>query len=261
MRKERKSFLFKISGFLFIMLFLVCLFKSKTLYCQRFSSDLFNLSTSTFPTLSTTPFQNLVLSPISSTKPLPISIGSALILDMTTETKDPDSPVAALSEDEIVPQAGFGYATTADLASCKWCQKLTGSNRFKLVLDGEAVLDKETGLVWQRSPHTYRSNWYNASSDAYMHEIAGRMGWRLPTIEELASLADKTPLYSPGIALPELHPFTDVQPDGYWSSTTYPRDTDNAYYMHFNGGNVTFSSKSDSNYIWLVRGGQGHDGY
>ena len=35
-----------------------------------------------------------------------------------------------------------------------WDQKITTASRFKIVLDGEAVLDKETGLVWERSPAT-----------------------------------------------------------------------------------------------------------
>ncbi|NUO08680.1 MAG: hypothetical protein HUU08_08390 [Candidatus Brocadia sp.] len=33
-----------------------------------------------------------------------------------------------------------------------WSQKLEASKRFAVVLDDEAVLDKETGLVWKKSP-------------------------------------------------------------------------------------------------------------
>ena len=33
-----------------------------------------------------------------------------------------------------------------------WSQILPASERFELVLDGKAVLDKETGLVWERTP-------------------------------------------------------------------------------------------------------------
>src|SRR3989304_768790 len=37
-----------------------------------------------------------------------------------------------------------------------WSQKLPAAQRFELVLDGYAVLDKETGLVWEKSPTNYK---------------------------------------------------------------------------------------------------------
>lgn len=51
---------------------------------------------------------------------------------------------------------------TLDEIPPAWSQKLPAAQRFVLVLDGEAVLDKETGLVWERSPDTTLRNWYVA---------------------------------------------------------------------------------------------------
>jgi len=78
-----------------------------------------------------------------------------------------------------------------------WDKKIPGATRFQLVLDGAAVLDKETGLVWEKSPDTEslaRKPWKSttettADEYCYKREIAGRKGWRLPTVEELASTA------------------------------------------------------------------------
>ena len=39
-----------------------------------------------------------------------------------------------------------------------WSQKIAGSKRFELVMGGAAVLDKETGLVWEQSPNTSTRN-------------------------------------------------------------------------------------------------------
>jgi len=83
---------------------------------------------------------------------------------------------------------------------------------------GAAVLDKETGLVWERSPSTGWQNWNSAQAYCNVSAVGGRKGWRLPTLQELASLVDPTQ-FNP--ALPLNHPFQDVTPLFYWSATTY----------------------------------------
>ncbi|HKA41023.1 MAG TPA: DUF1566 domain-containing protein [Burkholderiales bacterium] len=55
--------------------------------------------------------------------------------------------------------------------------------------NSEAVLDRETGLVWQRSPVGH-GRWNVASSQCLLAKTGGRVGWRLPTVNELASLLD-----------------------------------------------------------------------
>lgn len=63
-----------------------------------------------------------------------------------------------------------------------------GSSRFKCVLEGTAVLDLETGLVWERVPTTSSYNGYSVFSWCTGRITAGRAGYRLPRIEELMSL-------------------------------------------------------------------------
>ena len=82
------------------------------------------------------------------------------------------------------------------------------SKRFQSVLDGEAVLDKETGLVWEKSPDTTTRTRVDALYYAYSKNVGGRGGWRLPKAEELRTLIDPT---QRNPALPSGHPFTNVQ--------------------------------------------------
>jgi hypothetical protein len=96
--------------------------------------------------------------------------------------------------------------------------------------------------------------------------VGGRKGWRLPTIEELASLIDPT---QTNPALPIGHPFINVQSDRYWSASTVVGDTDEvsddtsdiggdtdeAWDVRFNYGYVSTYSKSSSGFVWCVRGG------
>lgn len=90
----------------------------------------------------------------------------------------------------IAPMGFNEHAFAAGFVPRAWSQKLPASARFQLVLDNDAVLDKETGLVWEKSPDTTTRHWANATIYAYQKTVGGRKGWRLPTVEELASLVD-----------------------------------------------------------------------
>ncbi len=70
-----------------------------------------------------------------------------------------------------------------------------------------AVLDKETGLVWDREPSTLKFTYGSAERSCYRRQVGGtnaRSGWRLPSISELLSLTDETQISPP---LPIGHPF------------------------------------------------------
>jgi hypothetical protein len=140
-----------------------------------------------------------------------------------------------------------------------WSRKLPASTRFQLVLDDQAVLDKETGLVWERSPATATIHWFDACYECLNKAVGGRKGWRLPTVEELASLVDTSAESAP--PLPSGHPFNNVQPSYYWSSTTSAGDPNLAWLVSLSLGDVYGLDKSSTCNVWCVRGGQGHDSY
>jgi hypothetical protein len=77
--------------------------------------------------------------------------------------------------------------------------------------------------------------------------------WRLPNVRELQSLIDYG---EEAPALPDGHPFTDVQPYNYWSSTTYASSTPHAWLVRVGYAGVYFEAKSSTEYVWPVRGGQ-----
>jgi len=132
-----------------------------------------------------------------------------------------------------------------------WSQKIS-EDRFVLVLDDEAVLDRETGLVWQRNTGDTGYNWEAAQNVCHHLEIGGRMGWRLPTIDELATLIDRT--QSP-LTLPEGHPFTNVKVF-YWSSTAYVGDPGGGLRVELDQGFVHGCPSAIKNPIRAVRSGR-----
>jgi len=151
-------------------------------------------------------------------------------------------------------------------ASPSWDQQLPAAQRFIVLSNwnNEAVLDRETGLVWQRSPVSFTVPWLDALNLCYVAgnsdlvppiPAGGRHGWRLPSVEELASLIDSTQS-NPG--LPAGHPFVGIQ-RFYWTSTSAP---DNgvltgiiAYEVDFGRPLVDSVNKATSNNFWCVRGG------
>ena len=130
--------------------------------------------------------------------------------------------------------------TTAEAIPLEsWDQRITTPNRFELVLGGGAVLDHETELVWERNPGA-TGDWASAVDRCYRRTVGGlaqiggrlspgRKGWRLPTVEELASLVDPSQELP---ALPSGHPFgigKGVTALGFWTHTTSAADHDQAY--------------------------------
>jgi hypothetical protein len=140
-----------------------------------------------------------------------------------------------------------------------WNKKINGAGRFQVLnqFGKAAVLDKETGRVWEQSPDTGTFTWFTALFHCYQLEVGGRKGWRLPTIEELASLVDTS---QPAPTLPAGHPFSNVQSSNYWSATTIANVSANAWGVHLGLGVVNGFDKPVTTFVWCVRGGQGIDG-
>lgn len=126
------------------------------------------------------------------------------------------------------------------------------SSRFKCVLNDEAVLDMETGLVWERTPATELNTWVPALDLCLRSETGGRKGWRSPTISEAQSLVDPDRLAP---ALPPDHPFLDVTLTDYWTSTTDYVASSSAFRLNVSSGGAGFSAKSSALGSWCVRGG------
>ena len=101
------------------------------------------------------------------------------------------------------------------------CETVANCPRF-LVLSNwstDAVLDRETGLVWHRTPSTVLSSQENHENFCKGSIAGGRYGWRLATQIELLSIASPTQ-NGPELHLPPGRPFNVNALDGttFWSS-------------------------------------------
>ena len=169
--------------------------------------------------------------------------------------------------------AGFGSAKApavahvvpVDLGGATQNQghALPAAQRFVILpaFNNEAVLDKETGLVWERSPQATSARWIAARRTCMEKTVGGQKGWRLPSLQELTSLVDPS-VAPPGPTLPPGHPFLTVQSTVYWSATRVDEDARGSWAVHFGlGGGTTFINWDHSVPSWCVRDGMNADAH
>lgn len=158
-------------------------------------------------------------------------------------------------------------------ATPSWDQKLqcdTSSTCPRFIVlsnwNNEAVLDRETGLVWEQSPAANPLNVSQCSAAAdRCHNLAtgNRIGWRLPTLQELSSLPQATTIVQPVgppsllVSLPSGHPFTVQANVLFWSATTVFDNPADAWTLSLpvGLGPLPFPKTTGSQGIWCVRSG------
>jgi len=121
----------------------------------------------------------------------------------------------------------------------RWDQALPAAQRFVVLpaFNDAAVLDKNTGLVWEQAPEALIQDWSTATFNCLNKNVGGTRGWRLPSIPELASLIDPS-VAAPGPTLPAGHPFTGVRSTNYWSTSTLAVDPTSAWSVSFVSGGL-----------------------
>jgi len=140
-----------------------------------------------------------------------------------------------------------------------WDNQIDGSSRWKILsdFDDAAVLDKETGLVWQKVISPLTVSFRGAVLACTELSVASRRGWRLPTAEELSSLMDVSQTNPPVAAG---SPFENLVADvntAYWTTTASPGLQGFRIGWTFaDVGTVVEAPETTAIRAWCVRGGQ-----
>ena len=127
------------------------------------------------------------------------------------------------------------------------------------------VTDNLTGLVWSKDANSAGSAMkWQAALDYIKHlndqQYLGYNDWRLPNINELASLYING--YGGFVNIPYSMTNGWIGSDSYWSSSTFLDSPDKAMvrnlynYVYLSNNYVSNDSKSSDYYVWPVRGGQ-----
>ena len=140
---------------------------------------------------------------------------------------------------------------------------MSASNRFtKIGADGAqvaddatdhvAVLDNTTGLMWS---HTLNTDDDDGEPHAACEQrveglsLAGFTDWRMPTVEELFAIADRTHT-DPAI---DAAFFPDTKSDWYWTGTPAAWSPSAAWIVYFNLGLASSDYRDGDGFVRAVR--------
>jgi len=132
------------------------------------------------------------------------------------------------------------------------------TNRYEKSADGQEIIDHHTGLIWRAAlergededGETDRFTFTFDEAQLHAKQIAQQTGlaWRVPRVDELASLVDRNLTY-PASSFP------DRLAHVFWSSSPYVGSTDLAWGVGFYDGGVGSSYRDCALAVRLVRGG------
>lgn len=136
-----------------------------------------------------------------------------------------------------------------------WQHAHPADRRFVILptYNNNAVLDKETGLVWEMTPEAAVVTWNEARLLCPTRRTGGQNGWRLPAPSEMRSLVGPA-VDAPGPNLPPGHPFLNVQPSSYWTVVPEANQPSYAKYLDAFLGNVLSLTRIYTFPVWCVRG-------
>ena len=118
--------------------------------------------------------------------------------------------------------------------------------------DVAAVTDGTTGLMWVAGESEPMA-WKDAGEYVKTLTVAGFTDWRLPTVEELFCLADRTK-FNPAI---DKAFFAQCGGGWYWSSTVDASSPGGcAWFVYFGGGNSGYARQYSKGLVRAVRSRQ-----
>ena len=137
-----------------------------------------------------------------------------------------------------------GYSSAEKARQVRCVSGKTPENA-SFVNGDEIVKDNTTGLVWQKGEVSGK-RWQEALEYCENLTYAGYSDWRLPNINELASLANYDK-HSPASDFP------DIPLEYFWSSTTSREEESVALLFFFYNASLKASSKARLSYVKCVR--------
>jgi Protein of unknown function (DUF1566). len=129
----------------------------------------------------------------------------------------------------VIPMAGDEIEVPAELTpSTPIANVDTSQNDY--TISALTVIDKITGLEWQRQDDDITRTWEDAWNYCSGLDLDGHQDWRLPGIKELQSIFDYGQVTPPAI---DQVAFPNTDANVYWSATPDSSNANNAWLIFF----------------------------
>ncbi len=118
---------------------------------------------------------------------------------------------------------------------------------FPIFIDTRVLIENVTKVSWRNDNYITTKNYQDAANYCNGLNYNGKTDWRLPTVDELISIADRGDDNYFGA-------FNNIKTDKfYWSSTPYKKAANKHFTFSFKLGNDSVGSDSTAKYVTCVR--------
>jgi hypothetical protein len=183
--------------------------------------------------------------------------------ETTSEAYWTASPVATDPEQAFYVNFFFGYTSTNFRVYEQFvrCVRTAGqpelptaADRFRI--EGGTVLDRMTGLRWERTPtfvaslpESEMSRYARAANYCSTLVLDGESSFRMPSMKELQTLVDES---RTDLAIdPETFP--GATGDDYWTSSLLEGDPESAWFVRFSDGYSQYAALETPNLVRCVK--------
>lgn len=146
-----------------------------------------------------------------------------------------------------------------------WKSRLNANNRnrwiAKTISGDDIVLDRATGLMWPQNFNLAGGAFgnafpWNAQIDYCNNLIfAGFDDWRMPNLLELQSICDYNIVFGSFWYNPPFIGFMIEEEEAYWTSTSVPWDTTEAFILYNNRYLLSINKSDNDHFVVAVRKG------
>jgi len=119
------------------------------------------------------------------------------------------------------------------------------------IKSGDIVKESVSNLEFQDDMQNTTMTWQSALSYCENLTLGGYSDWRLPSINELKAIVDRSKI-APAI----VSTFTNTGSNNYWSATTTEYNKTYAWTLRSYYGDIDYVLKTSSNGVRCVRDGQ-----
>jgi hypothetical protein len=147
------------------------------------------------------------------------------------------------SSSRVIPVPDTGISKKGE-----WDKRIFRGKRSYSKFSRNLVKDNYTNLVWTKNGSSKEMNWKSAKRYCRDLSVDGYSDFRLPTIEELYYLADRSKR-NPAID----SNFFNLESSWYWSQTIIKSNNSKSWVVYFNSGYDFWDSQTDYNFAVCVR--------